>query len=134
MYFHQNAARRTTALSVVFYFCVIFYPSYGSLLYIYKGLQTDRLFDLIENIAVAASFLYMASLHVIYYTLQDRIIGCQVRLEKLYQSYNSILSLQMSRLWINAILMIFLGINIVASFSYYAMYNEYKIVVDYVCY
>ena len=119
----------------MFHVCVISYPSYGSIYYIYKSLQTHGFFDLIENFAVAGTFLFMALMHILlYYTLQDGIISFQTRLEELYQLYNPILSLQISRLWITGILITFLGTNAVAIFSYYAMYEEYTIVFDYVCF
>ena len=133
MFFHQNSARKTTLKGAMFHICIIFYPSYGSIYYVYKTLQTHGLLDLMENIAVAGSFLHIAFLHiVVYYTLQDTIISLQQRMEELYELYNPIQSLQISRLWITGILITFIGVNGVLVFTYYAMYMDYEIVAYYV--
>ena len=135
LYFHQNASRKTTLLGVMFHICIIFYPSYGSIYYIFKSYPAYGLLHLTENIAVAATFLYTAFLHItVYYFLQDTLMSYHKRLEELYQSYNPFLPLYISRLWITGILASFVASNAVVTFAYYAMFKKYAIVADFVLY
>ena len=78
---------------------------------------------------MAGAILYGALLFIaVYYTLHDTVLNMQERFNELYRTYNPIIPVQISRLWITGILTTFMAVNLSTCFLYFAAYKDYSFI------